>query len=900
MMLTRVITIKNICVLAIVASTLPISATSHAEDKCLNKDITRAGTSGDDFISGTEGDDVIHGLGGNDTILGNGGDDYICGGTGDDTIYGKTGNDSILGGDGADEIQGNEGSDRINGQNGDDDLDGGEGDDILIGGNGNDFIKGRKGDDELLGDRHVDDNQSGSDQIHGGSGRDWIHGGFGKDYLYGDDDDDIIFGVGSRDLEHGPTGGSYIEHIEGGKGRDVIIGGRRNAHIETNAGNNSSTGTDVKSNSLDDSAFHGLVSNSGKYVALGDSFSAGDGVRPYEDGTNIGPDDPEGRPENQCRRSRYGWQALLADELHWSTSGGRNIDEWFTYRSCTGGETRHFYETGEFEGEAPMLHHVGGNTELAVLSIGGNDGLFGPFVTDCANPLSGDCRNNNSLLDNLEGRLVSLQRHPRNGCHGDSHGVPDKDENVNVYPLACIYIDIARQMEARNRSNPSNLVIVNYPKLFEPEILDRFGNVENKCRTLFEDNAFVGNVTGEEGLFLDGLADRMNKILAQQVDVARTVVNSEGLNVKITVVDTTEGFAGHGLCTKKPWLNPIIIDSENRIESFHPTERGAASILASLTEALGKGTGGEMASDSNFFPKAAYLFRADDTDVYQDENGNNKDAIDILQVIQETDVFERDNDAWGNKVVKAYESGDNRTGKWVWDTTYRHPDIRDYYSTVRSASTGWENYYPYEGKHGITAAFFWGGMLSLISKDRYWAICSNKICGDHPDDRQNFTFGESIASGNFVELCNSQQDLPIEQKNPWCKLENQRVGGKMPWEGPQGITAVLRSPHDGSVYIFSGDRYWWVNSEFEYISSGYTTNDFTGNILAKARNSPVSGKLPTDYPGITAAYASYDAGLSGWTYRLHSESRYWVFNPSHELIGLGDFHTELSPRTPAQ
>lgn len=108
---------------------------------CGGKQVTIAGTHGDDTLIGTPGDDVIHGRGGDDTISGRGGNDVICGGAGDDTLFGEGGDD---------ELRGGPGNDLLFGAKGNDVLRGGLDNDMLDGGLGTDICHGDDGDDELV------------------------------------------------------------------------------------------------------------------------------------------------------------------------------------------------------------------------------------------------------------------------------------------------------------------------------------------------------------------------------------------------------------------------------------------------------------------------------------------------------------------------------------------------------------------------------------------------------------------------------------------------------------------------------------------------------------------------------------------------------------------------------
>jgi hypothetical protein len=142
---------------------------------------------------------IIIGSNGTNNIEGTPGDDIICGNNGNDIIYGREGND---------EIHGNNGNDRLFG-----DL----GDDTIYGGNGNDFLSGYL--DDNFTDDESDDGFDDADVLltTADSDEDHLNGGNGKDQLLGGPDiDDLSGDNGKDDLD----GGDSPDVIDGGKGKD--------------------------------------------------------------------------------------------------------------------------------------------------------------------------------------------------------------------------------------------------------------------------------------------------------------------------------------------------------------------------------------------------------------------------------------------------------------------------------------------------------------------------------------------------------------------------------------------------------------------------------------------------------------------------------------------------------
>ena len=99
-----------------------------------------------------------------------------------------------------------------------------------------------------------------------------------------------------------------------------------------------------------------------RYVALGDSYSAGSGVL---------PPDPQAAPE--CARSTSNYPHVLAAAI-----GARLTDA-----TCGGAETKDYFSS-QFQGVAPQLTAVRRSTQLVTMTIGGNDsGVFIDAIVDC-------------------------------------------------------------------------------------------------------------------------------------------------------------------------------------------------------------------------------------------------------------------------------------------------------------------------------------------------------------------------------------------------------------------------------------------------------------------------------------------------------------------------------------
>jgi hypothetical protein len=124
------------------------------------------------------------------------------------------------------------------------------------------------------------------------------------------------------------------------------------------------------------SAIFGAGLEKSSYVALGDSYSSGEGVPSF-----IPPSDTDG-----CHRSYAAYPVHLASEL----SPSLRLD---AFVACSGAKTSDV-ELG-MNGEASQLNSLNSDTNVVTITIGGNDAKFKSFVTECVNPL-GSCDSTSS------------------------------------------------------------------------------------------------------------------------------------------------------------------------------------------------------------------------------------------------------------------------------------------------------------------------------------------------------------------------------------------------------------------------------------------------------------------------------------------------------------------------
>jgi lysophospholipase L1-like esterase len=127
------------------------------------------------------------------------------------------------------------------------------------------------------------------------------------------------------------------------------------------------------------------------YVALGDSYSSGEGVTPFVDGTDS--------EENPCHRSTRSYPALFAT----SPAGKRYRTLSF---ACAGATTEDFFAGGR-SADTPdgQVGTVPAGADLITVTIGGNDLGFGRVMAACT---FGNCTTNRGY-DDMPQRIEALR-----------------------------------------------------------------------------------------------------------------------------------------------------------------------------------------------------------------------------------------------------------------------------------------------------------------------------------------------------------------------------------------------------------------------------------------------------------------------------------------------------------
>ncbi|MCX5210062.1 GDSL-type esterase/lipase family protein [Kitasatospora sp. NBC_00240] len=295
-------------------------------------------------------------------------------------------------------------------------------------------------------------------------------------------------------------------------------------------------------------------------VQMGDSYSSGEGAKPYEGGTDVGPyasistQGSTGRSWNACRRSQNSLvrKTVLPGR---STSIGAMSDGYdagldFQNTSCSGAYTYSMNSTPAVWGALGQHHEMSQlragfldeNTTLVTLSIGGNDAKFGPTVGACGDPTV--------------------------GCPTDAKV---RGDITAMVPKMTEVLD-----EIAARAPNAKIVVLGYPQFFNT-------TQANVACTVMGNSAQAN----------------INSWAVFMKDEQTRAVSESYASPRITFRWGNDEFAGHRICDSDPGLNDLVSAPTGpgdfscpgavicpSMESYHPNNPGTGRYALALQNAL--------------------------------------------------------------------------------------------------------------------------------------------------------------------------------------------------------------------------------------------------------------------------------------------------------------------------
>ncbi|HEX7483742.1 MAG TPA: SGNH/GDSL hydrolase family protein [Candidatus Saccharimonadales bacterium] len=254
-----------------------------------------------------------------------------------------------------------------------------------------------------------------------------------------------------------------------------------------------------------------------KYVAMGDSFSSGEGSPPFEFGTDT--------INNTCHRSPQAYSRLLQNDSSLSLGTAAFV-------ACSGAKVSNVLN-GSWN-EPAQINALSENTEIATITIGGNDMKFSDFAYAC---VYGSCNSSSSEYLESWGIMTDVTR---------SDYLPSR--------LATLFSN----MESRLWLNTDvKVYVVGYPHIItQASWADRGIGI---CSDFDQDEAIAA----------ENIVSKLN-------DVIQTAVTDfdDSRFVYVDPLETGSPFLGHELCRGGAYFNGTEAGLSNPVYVFHPNANG--------------------------------------------------------------------------------------------------------------------------------------------------------------------------------------------------------------------------------------------------------------------------------------------------------------------------------------
>ena len=308
----------------------------------------------------------------------------------------------------------------------------------------------------------------------------------------------------------------------------------------------------------------------GNYVALGDSFSSGEGGSEYEDGTDVDMESLEqsyfenkDKPTSPRYQHSYRGPDPYSNQCHRSTNAyGQQVAETygfgdgrFTFRACSGAVINDFtVAEDESDPEQPwkgnddepaQRDHVDANTSLITFSVGGNDARFADTLSGC----------------------IGAGLNPFDSCSDDDEREKTRADIDAVGPRLT---ELLGQM--REKAPNARIIVVGYPRFFAHD----------------PDTVFDGTqIDKGDQAWINDATEHMNDVMAQAIE------DAGGAYDGFEFVNVYDAFEGCEIGTDDPCMNNLDNDIGNgklvSNGSYHPNDRGHDKLAAMVEEQVRNG-----------------------------------------------------------------------------------------------------------------------------------------------------------------------------------------------------------------------------------------------------------------------------------------------------------------------
>ncbi|MEE2055869.1 SGNH/GDSL hydrolase family protein [Nocardiopsis umidischolae] len=233
----------------------------------------------------------------------------------------------------------------------------------------------------------------------------------------------------------------------------------------------------------------------GNYVALGDSYSSGDGAGDY---------DPATAEPGGCWRSENAYPKVIGEEFDFSGS--------LAFYACSTHKGEDML--GQIGTPESQIERVTENTSLVTLGIGGNDLGFTPVLRTC---------------------IVRMPLLESSVCVGQEE---DLERRMDAFEETLAEV----LGEIRDRAPDARVLVLGYPRLF-PE----------------EPPGMYYTLTVSDQVWLNSLAQRFNERIRDGVYEVDGEVYGGRRTGSVEYVNTFSALNGYEVSAEESWLNGIVL-----------------------------------------------------------------------------------------------------------------------------------------------------------------------------------------------------------------------------------------------------------------------------------------------------------------------------------------------------
>ncbi|MEZ5211529.1 VWA domain-containing protein [Gordonia sp. (in: high G+C Gram-positive bacteria)] len=330
----------------------------------------------------------------------------------------------------------------------------------------------------------------------------------------------------------------------------------------------------------------GLLGSAKTIAVLGDSYASGEGAGDYVASTDIAN-------TNKCHRSNknYGNQ-MFPRHTYTIACSGAVIDDFYGQQVVAGQNEENPRDTSKNRYESPQLkrlHDLVTSTDVGavLLSVGGNDVMFGPVIKGCMLGTKSICY---QLID---------------------AAIDKAKAKYFAEDLADAYVDVHRTLNepaarARRGGGAAPIVVVPYPR-----IIPTTNALDSAAYP--DDQECMRWIKKPDLKKMNGLFDALNDAIAKAVQAAR----DRGAPVHFARPVQTAFQSGHTICDDDSYAVKHVINralANSTSELAHPNAQGHHAMASALVAWSANESPRQAAATDEWYRVEAKLSQANPVD----------------------------------------------------------------------------------------------------------------------------------------------------------------------------------------------------------------------------------------------------------------------------------------------